>query len=114
MSTQPLRATQILDSRRRKDNSAESILKLRRLIMDLVNEVDSLDQSYLPLTKAFLREDCDGIQFYEEVKRFEVALIKTALRKSDGHQLQAARLLNLNPSTLNAKIKQYGLKHLVV
>jgi DNA-binding NtrC family response regulator len=97
-----------------KGNSAESILKLRRLISDLINEVNSLDHHYLPITEAFLGEDSNSIRFYEEVKRFEIALINAALRKSHGHQLQAARFLNLNPSTLNAKIKQYGLRHLVM
>lgn len=113
-STSKLKAVPLRNNHRRKDNSAESILKLRRLIVDLINEVESLDHSYLPITEAFSSEACESIRFYEEVKRFEIALIKAALQRSNGHQLRAARLLNLNPSTLNSKIKQYNLRHLVV
>jgi DNA-binding NtrC family response regulator len=29
---------------------------------------------------------------------------------SEGHQLEAARLIRINPSTLNAKIKHYGIQ----
>lgn len=112
LTRSPLAAT-AKPNRTHKSNSLESILKLRLLISDLINEVDSLDQSYLPITETFLREDCESIRFYQEVERFEIALIKAALKKSRGHQLQAARLLNLNPSTLNAKIKQYNLREFV-
>ena len=109
----PLQAakSEHLADRIHKANSLESILNLRRLLSDLIDEVDSLDHSFLPITEAFSSDDCDSIRFYEEVKRFEIALIKAALRKSHGHQLRAARLLNLNPSTLNAKIRQYQLRH---
>lgn len=55
-------------------------------------------------------KDAVSIDFYEEVKRFETELIVQALTYSAGHQLQAARLLNINPSTLNAKIKQYKIE----
>ena len=54
--------------------------------------------------------DSVGVDFYAEVKRFETELIVQALTYSAGHQLQAARLLNINPSTLNAKIKQYKIE----
>src|SRR6476620_2107907 len=114
MSAQSLRATVANNNHRGKDNSAKSILKLRRLILDLINEVESLDNRSLPISDALFSDDCKSICFYDEVERFEIALIKAALKKSNGHQVNAARLLNLNPSTLNAKIKQYNLKHLVM
>jgi DNA-binding NtrC family response regulator len=90
----------------RSGASAESISKLRRLISELMNEVESLDEKSLNLSAA---DTSETIDFYEEIKRFEIALIKRALRQTNGHQLLAARLLNLNPTTLNAKIKQYRL-----
>ncbi|MGH9947571.1 MAG: sigma-54-dependent transcriptional regulator, partial [Pyrinomonadaceae bacterium] len=46
-----------------------------------------------------------GINFYDEVKRFEVDLILRALEQTGGHQSRAARLLGLNATTLNSKIK---------
>ena len=50
-----------------------------------------------------------GISFYEEVKRFEVDLIRRALDQTGGHQSRAARLLGLNATTLNSKIKTYSI-----
>lgn len=50
-----------------------------------------------------------SIDFYGEVKRFEVELIERALAAAGGHQRRAARLLGLKPTTLNAKIKHYGI-----
>ena len=114
MRTTTQAAAVMIDHDIHRGSSANSILKLRRLISSLIDEVNSLDHSSLPLPEEFFSGNCDHIEFYEEVKRFEIALIKAALKKSDGHQLRAAQLLNLNPSTLNSKIKQYELRHLVL
>jgi len=51
-----------------------------------------------------------GVDYYEEVRRFEVDLIKRALIQTGGHQKRAARLLNLKPSTLNSKIKLFDIQ----
>lgn len=51
----------------------------------------------------------NGLDFYDEVSRFEIALIKRALLQTAGHQGRAARLLNLKGTTLNSKIKHYGI-----
>jgi len=50
-----------------------------------------------------------GVLFYEEVRRFEVALILEALRITRGCQSRAAALLGLNKTTLNSMIKRYGI-----
>lgn len=47
----------------------------------------------------------DDFDFYQEVEKFEVNLIKSALRLSNGSQAKAAKLLKLNPTTLSAKMK---------
>ena len=51
----------------------------------------------------------NGLDFYDEVIRFEIDLIKRALLVTAGHQARAARLLNLRATTLNSKIKHYGI-----
>ncbi|MBV9240917.1 MAG: sigma-54-dependent Fis family transcriptional regulator [Acidobacteria bacterium] len=51
-----------------------------------------------------------GISFYDEVKRFEIDLIRRALDQTGGHQSRAARLLGLNATTLNSKIKSYNIE----
>jgi len=50
-----------------------------------------------------------GIDFYREVEHFESGLIKQALSRAGGNQRRAARLLHMNATTLNSKIKLYGI-----
>ena len=49
------------------------------------------------------------IDFYQEVRLFEIELIKWALRLTGGYQRGAAHLLNLRPTTLGHKIKFYNI-----
>jgi len=51
-----------------------------------------------------------GVDFYDEVRRFEVDLIRRALEQTGGHQSRAARLLGMNATTLNSKIKTYNIQ----
>ncbi len=55
------------------------------------------------------RDVTQGIDFYDEVRDFEIGLIRQALRETHGNQVRAAALLNLNHTTLNGKIKQYSI-----
>jgi len=50
-----------------------------------------------------------GVTFYDEVKKFEIDIIQRALEQTGGHQSRAARLLGLNATTLNSKIKSYNI-----
>jgi DNA-binding NtrC family response regulator len=50
-----------------------------------------------------------GISFYEEVAKFEISLIRRALEITGGNQSRAARLLGMNTTTLNSKIKAYNI-----
>ncbi len=50
-----------------------------------------------------------GVTFYDEVKKFEIDMIQRALEQTGGHQSRAARLLGLNATTLNSKIKSYNI-----
>jgi DNA-binding NtrC family response regulator len=51
----------------------------------------------------------DGFNFYDEVERYEIELIRSALNQCGGNQTQAAKLLHLKSTTLHAKMKHYGL-----
>lgn len=51
-----------------------------------------------------------GVNFYDEVRGFETDLIRRALEQTGGHQSRAARLLGLNATTLNSKIKTYHIQ----
>jgi transcriptional regulator with GAF, ATPase, and Fis domain len=51
-----------------------------------------------------------GIDFYEEVQRFETTLIKMALGETGGNQAKAARILGIKATTLNSKIKLFNIQ----
>jgi len=60
-------------------------------------------------SNAAVHDIARGVNFYEEVRRFEVDLIRRALEQTGGHQSRAARLLGMNATTLNSKIKTYNI-----
>jgi DNA-binding NtrC family response regulator len=51
----------------------------------------------------------NGVDFYQEVTKFEIELIRQALVCTKGNQRAAARLLGLKTTTLNSKVKTYNL-----
>ncbi len=53
-----------------------------------------------------------GIDFYDNVTRYEIQLIRSALEVAGGRQNRAAELLNMRKSTLCSKIKQFKIKRL--
>jgi DNA-binding NtrC family response regulator len=54
--------------------------------------------------------DDASLEFKERVKQYEIQLILDALRRAEGNQTQAARLLKMPLRTLVHKIKMYGIK----
>lgn len=50
-----------------------------------------------------------AINLRAEVRRFEENLIRSALKQTGGRQRRAARLLSMNVSSLNSRIKRYRL-----
>lgn len=87
------------------------VQQLTLLAKALASEIETL-QTELSIDRGRDRQvdfDNDGIDFYDEIERYEIELIKTALTKCRGNQSQAARLLRLKSTTLNAKMKHYGL-----
>ena len=55
------------------------------------------------------RSKTQWINLREVVQRFEQSLIRSALKQTGGRQRRAARLLGLNVSSLNMRIKRYKL-----
>src|SRR5258707_13326558 len=51
-----------------------------------------------------------GIDFYDEVQRFETHLIRMALAETGGNQAKAAKLLGIKATTLNSKIKLFVIE----
>lgn len=81
------------------DNRVEA---LREAALTVLREVESLRTARL--------DRADGsVKLYEEVQRFEIDLILSALERTRGNQVRAAKLLGVKPTTLNAKLKRYKI-----
>ena len=78
------------------------LANISSLVASLNAAVEDLETLDVPLLD-------DEFDFYNEVERFEINLIRSALRISGGSQVKAAKLLKLNATTLNAKIKTLKL-----
>ncbi|HEV7682060.1 MAG TPA: helix-turn-helix domain-containing protein [Pyrinomonadaceae bacterium] len=79
-----------------------NVTALRELVLRLLCEVQSMNEVGSVAIE-------NGFDFYDEVSRFEIDLIRRALVQTGGHQVQAAKLLNLKVTTLNSKIKHYQI-----
>jgi DNA-binding protein Fis len=78
-------------------------------IVRLAQQTNALRSAIQELEFLGLPTPSEQLDFYDEVKRVEMALIEMALVRTGGSQIQAANLLNIHPSTLSTKIKQYGI-----
>jgi DNA-binding protein Fis len=54
--------------------------------------------------------DLDKIKFSKIVEEVESAAIKWAIKKSDGNQSKAAKLLGVKRTTFRDKMMKYGVK----
>ena len=76
-----------------------SLQSMKVAALTLLRELEFLERSQLSAR-------IGGLSFHEEVRRYEIGLIKCALRQTGGNQVRAAKLLKMNISTLNSKIKR--------
>ena len=101
-----------LPSRLRKVSPSERLNAIREMAQALTDEAESLEREHALAETSGTAAKLDlksGIDFFDEVRRFEIQLITVALKYARGNQAQAARLLGLGTTTLNYKIKAYGL-----
>lgn len=76
---------------------------LREVALTLLREVESLRVSQSDNGKR-------RVKLQDEVQRFEVDLIRSALGRTGGNQTRAAQLLGVKITTLNTKIKRYKIE----
>ncbi|HKY46237.1 MAG TPA: helix-turn-helix domain-containing protein [Pyrinomonadaceae bacterium] len=82
-------------------NTRISYLKI--LALSLLREIASAESNGE-------HQENDTIDLQAEVQRFEKELIRSALIQTGGRQRRAARLLKTKVTTLNTKIKKYGIQ----
>lgn len=90
----------------RKSQSAGADVGIE-ILRNLYSALDSV--LFMAETGGLRHNIAQGIDFYDEVRDFEIGLIKQALRETNGSQVRAAALLGLSPTTLHAKIKHYSI-----
>jgi len=81
---------------------------LREIAEILVEEIEVFSQMEA-VAKLQSFEMNDAIDLREEIRRLETYLIRSALKRTGGHQTKAARLLGINLTTLNQKLKRLGI-----
>ena len=97
-------------------NDLQSVVKHERGEAEWNGEVSELRHTtlhlwhdLLTLESYYCLEIQDRVDFFEEVRKFETRLIKSALLLARGSQRKTARLLGINNQTLNNKIKRYRI-----
>jgi DNA-binding NtrC family response regulator len=91
---------------------AERLEKIKELAGALLAEAESLNHENALAEASAAAENLNPkseVDFFAEVRRFEMRLIRRALELTGGNQARAARMLRLGTTTLNYKIKCYGL-----
>lgn len=86
---------------KRSELARHNLDNLREAALTVLKELETLTNSQSEPDRRL------GLQ--EEVQRYEIALICDALHKTRGNQRQAAKLLGVKVTTLNCKIKRYGI-----
>lgn len=77
------------------------ISAMKDLAQTLMTELEGVNQSPLNLMA--------GISIRDEVLRYEIDLIRAALRMTRNHQRHAAEMLGIKATTLNSKIKKHKI-----
>jgi DNA-binding NtrC family response regulator len=90
-----------------RETFQKRVESLCRQAAALTDELENLKSFGFPVEPLSVEA---GIDFYDEVRRFEIFMILRALKLSHGSQKRAAVLLRMNLTTLNTKIKTYKLR----
>ncbi|HEX8633077.1 MAG TPA: helix-turn-helix domain-containing protein [Pyrinomonadaceae bacterium] len=96
------------EARRLWDEQATSLSRiemLEELTLTLLKEIALLKD----IRKLHAPDDEQSLSLPDEVRRFEIEIIRRTLLRTNGHQARAAHLLGVNATTLNSKLKRYQI-----
>lgn len=85
--------------------SLSRIEMLEELTLALLREITMLKD----IKKLHAPDHVRKLNLSDEVRRFEIEIIRRTLLRTGGHQARAAHLLGLNATTLNSKLKRYHI-----
>lgn len=89
-----------------RDFAASRIQAVKSLATILMKELELLETLTTAPDEVIKNEE---ISLTDAVAHFESELIRTALIQTKGHQRNAARILGTKVTTLNMKMKRYGI-----
>ena len=92
--------------------AADRVKRIQELAAALFDKAESLGRLQVGDEHSAVMEHLDvksGINFSNEVRLFEMRLLRRALEVTGGNKARAARILRLSTSTLWVKVKNYGL-----
>ncbi|MBS1797982.1 MAG: hypothetical protein JSS81_29450 [Acidobacteria bacterium] len=75
---------------------------VKQLLNKLLNELEEVNEN----ERVRLGED---FNLFEQLKNFETDIIRQALYLTNNNQRAAAQMLGINYTTLNAKMKRFGI-----
>jgi DNA-binding NtrC family response regulator len=78
---------------------------LEELTLTLLKEIALLKD----VQKLQAQVEEPALSLPDEVRRFEIEIIRRTLLRTGGHQARAAHLLGVNATTLNSKLKRYHI-----
>ena len=90
------------------DLANSRIQAVKSLATILLKEIELLE-SLTPKNDDVLQDE--NFSLAQSVEHFESELIRTALIQAKGNQRKAARLLGTKVTTLNMKMKRYGINY---
>jgi DNA-binding NtrC family response regulator len=96
-----LNSTRVLDEK----SWSKELKTLSKLALVILGEIKALESADRIKVQS-------GIDLLNEVRNFEINLIKLALVHAGGSQQRAAQLLGLSESTLSSKMKRYKITRL--
>lgn len=86
--------------------SNDKIKRLMELTLHLLREIEQIENTQ----ELQALDERHRLSLNEELRRFEIKMIRKALLHTGGHQTRAASLLGVKLSSLHEKIKRYGIK----
>lgn len=88
-------------------NQTEEVDQFLDESLEVVEDV-SLVVTQIPKNEALSTFEFDLQEgYYSILKRFEIMMMDEALSKTHGHQAKAAKLVGLNTTTFNSKVKKF-------
>lgn len=79
--------------------------------LNIVKQLLSKLQDELAVVNDTAQVKFDGkFNLYQQIRTFEIDMIRHALFLTNNNQRLAARMLGINYTTLNSKVKRYGIE----